>query len=87
MRIFVELLPSADGKTLRWVEIPPDKTLPANTQPPDQANHPADKPKEPITVTGVLGADHDDGEKLVYRTSKDETVLWSKPLFSSFGTR
>jgi hypothetical protein len=40
-------------------------------------------PKEPIAATTVLGADHENGEQLVYRTSKDESVLWSKPLFGS----
>jgi hypothetical protein len=86
-RMLAELLPSKDGKTLRWVEIPPDKTLPANNQPPDATNLATDKPKEPIMVTGVLGADHEDGELLVYRTSAGESVLWSKPLFSGSGTR
>ena len=78
-RMLAELLPSADGKVLRWVEVPTDQTLPANSQP--------DKPKEPVVVTGLLGADHEDGEQLVYRTSADESVRWSKPLFSSSGTR
>jgi hypothetical protein len=84
-RMLAELVPSADGKALRWVELPPDKTPPGNNQSPGPA-HPADQPKEPIAVTGILGADREDGEHLVYRTSKDETVLWSKPLFSP-GTR
>jgi len=77
--MFAELHPSADGKTLRWVEVPPDRTLPANKQPSDP-----DGAKQLIMVTGVLGADHEDGEQLVYRTTKDETILWSKPLFGSF---
>jgi len=81
-RILAELLPSKDGKTLHWAEVP-EKALPANTQPPDTATHPTDKPKEPIAVTGLLGADHEDGDQLVYRTSAGESVLWSKPLFSS----
>lgn len=84
-RMFAELLPSADGKSLRWVEVPSEKTLPANNQPSDPT-HPTDKPKEPIVVTGVLGADHEDGEQIVYRTSKDETILWSKPLLGSSGS-
>ena len=82
-RMLAELLPSKDGKMLRWVEIPPDKTLPANNQPPDAVTPPGTVPKEPIAATTVLGADHENGEQLVYRTSKDESVLWSKPLFGS----
>ena len=82
-RMFAELLPSDDGKALRWVEVPPD-ALPANNQPPSSAPHPADQsaapPQGPIAVTGVVGADHENGEQLLYRTSKDETVLWSKPV-------
>jgi hypothetical protein len=81
-RILAELLPSKDGKTLHWAEIP-EKALPANNQPPDAATPPGTVPKEPIAVTTVLGADHEDGEQLVYRTSADESVLWSKPLFGS----
>ena len=82
-RMLAELLPSKDGKTLQWVEVPPEKTLPVNTQPPDAATPPGTAPKEPIAVTVMLGADHEDGEQLVYRTSAGEAVLWSKPLFSS----
>jgi hypothetical protein len=82
-RMLAELLPSPDGKTLRWVEVPPDKILPANNQSPDQS---ADHPKEPVAITGILGVDHEGGEQLVYRTSKDETILWSKPLFGSSGS-
>jgi hypothetical protein len=82
-RILAELLPSKDGKSLHWAEVPPEKALPANNQPPDAATPPGTVPKELIAVTTVLGADHEDGEQLIYRTSKDETVLWSKPLFGS----
>ena len=82
-RMLAELLPSKDGKMLQWVEVPPEKTLPVNTQPPDAATPPGTAPKEPIAVTVMLGADHEDGEQLVYRTSAGEAVLWSKPLFSS----
>jgi hypothetical protein len=85
-RMLAELLPSKDGKTLRWVEIP-EKALPANNQPSDATTPPGTAPKEPIAVTTVLGADHEDGEQLVYRTSKDESVLWSKPLFGNSSTR
>jgi hypothetical protein len=81
-RILAELLPSKDGKSLHWAEIP-EKTLPANNQPPDAVTPPGTVPKEPIAATTVLGADHENGEQLVYRTSKDESVLWSKPLFGS----
>jgi hypothetical protein len=81
-RILAELLPSKDGKSLHWAEIP-EKALPANNQPPDAVTPPGTVPKEPIAVTTVLGADHENGEQLVYRTSKDESVLWSKPLFGS----
>jgi hypothetical protein len=84
-RMLAELLPSADGKALRWVEVPSEKSLAANNQPSDPT-HPPDKPKEPIVVTGVLGADHEDGEQLVYRTSKGETILWSKPLLGTSGS-
>jgi hypothetical protein len=83
-RMFAELLPTPDGKTLRWVEVPPDGILPASNQTPDQS---ADHPKEQIVVTGILGVDHEDGEQLVYRTSKDETINWSKPLFGSPATK
>jgi len=86
-RMLAELLPSKDGKMLQWVEVPPEKTLPANTQPSDAATPPGTAPKEPIAVTVVLGADHEDGEQLVYRTSTDESISWSKPLFGSSGTR
>jgi hypothetical protein len=82
-RILAELLPSKDGKSLHWAEIPPDKTLPANNKPPDAATPPGTAPKELIAVTTVLGADHENGAKLVYRTSADESVLWSKPLYGS----
>jgi hypothetical protein len=81
-RMLAELLPSKDGKSLHWAEIP-EKTLPANNQPPDAVTPPGTVPKEPIAATTVLGADHENGEQLVYRTSKDESVLWSKPLFGS----
>jgi hypothetical protein len=80
--MLAELLPSKDGKSLHWAEIP-EKTLPANNQPPDAVTPPGTAPKELIAVTTVLGADHENGEQLVYRTSKDESVLWSKPLFGS----
>ena len=85
-RMLAELLPSKDGKSLHWAEIP-EEALPANNKPPDATNLATDKPKEPIMVTGLLGADHADGEQLVYRTSAGEAVLWSKPVFSSSGTR
>ena len=84
--MLAELLPSKDGKTLHWTEIP-EQALPSDSHPPDVATHPADKPKEVIAVTGVLGGDHENGEQLIYRTSKDESVLWSKPLFGNSGTR
>jgi hypothetical protein len=86
-RMLAELLPSKDGKSLHWAEIQPDKTLPANNKPPDAATPPGTAPKEPIAVTTVLGADHTDGAQLVYRTSADESVLWSKPLFGNSSTR
>jgi hypothetical protein len=85
--MLAELLPSKDGKSLHWAEIQPDKTLPANNKPPDAATPPGTAPKEPIAVTTVLGADHTDGAQLVYRTSADESVLWSKPLFGNSSTR
>jgi hypothetical protein len=84
-RVLAELLPTKDGKTLQWVEVPPEKTLPANNQPsvlPPPGPDSAAKPKEPIMVIGLFGADHEDSEQLVYRTSAGETVLWSKPLFN-----
>jgi len=85
--VFAELLPAADGKGLQWVEIP-DKALPANNHPPESKPNPDsnDPPQPPITVTALLGADHESGERLVYRTSADDKVLWSKPLFASAPT-
>jgi hypothetical protein len=92
-RMFAELFPSPDGKTLHWVELRPG-TLPADNHPsptphpPGQStdqspDQPTSQPKEPIAVTGLLGADHGDGEQLLYRTSKDDSILWSKPLFGN----
>jgi hypothetical protein len=89
-RYLAELLPTKDGKSLQWVEVP-DKTLPANNHPTnptiapttDTTTPPADTPKEPIAVTAVLGADHADGEQLVYRTSANDSILISKPSFAS----
>jgi hypothetical protein len=86
-RMLAELLPSKDGKTLQWGEVPPEKTLPVNSLAPDAATPPGTAPKKPVAVTVVLGADHENGEQLVYRTSKDEIVLWSKPLFGNSNTR
>jgi hypothetical protein len=88
-RYLAELLPTKDGKSLQWVEVP-DKTLPANNHPPAPTlaatpaakTPPADTPKEPVEVTAVLGVDHEDGEQLVYRITANDSILFSRPSFA-----
>ena len=86
--MLAELLPAKDGKGLEWVELPPDKTLPEN-QPASAAD--AGPAKAPVVVTKLLGADHANGEHLVYQVSTDSAnptpqnsvLFWSKPLFAT----
>jgi hypothetical protein len=82
-RMLAELLRTSDGEKLQWVEIPPQQTIPANTARQNAEVKSDEKPKEPIAVNAVLGADHEDGDRLVYRTTQNESVLWSTPRFGS----
>ena len=75
LRRFVELLPSADGLTLHWsaIALPHPKSevsaaLGESTPSPAQ------------TVTYLLGADHSDGEQIVYRTSAGSAIVWAQPV-------
>jgi hypothetical protein len=86
--MLAELLPAKDSKSLEWVQIPLDRLLPAD----QMVSEPTDDPnKAPPLVTNMLGADHENGEHLVYQVSRDpdrqtpsnSILFWSKPLFAS----
>ena len=84
-RMLAQLIPSKDGETLHWIELPPDKVLPINSQLSDKAPRSGDGATQLVTITNIMGVDHENGEQLVYRISTDETVLWSTPVFKSAG--
>jgi hypothetical protein len=75
LRRFVELLPSADGLTLHWsaIALPHPKS--------DVSAAFGESTPSPVqAVTYLLGADHSDGEQIVYRTSAGSAIVWTQPV-------
>jgi hypothetical protein len=73
LRRFVELLPAADGLTLHWSAIAlPHPKSEVSAALGESAPSPAQ------TVTYLLGADHRDGEQIVYRTSAGSAIVWAQ---------
>jgi hypothetical protein len=78
LRRLFELLPSANGLTLHWSEV-----LPAQRKNQSLFSSDEKASNEGHVVTHLLGADHSDGDQLVYILSGASTIHWSRPTLSS----